>query len=154
VQAAFIPFLRRPLLFEICSGIVPISLWIGAIFTPYPGKLALLVLANAIEHPTFIIASSPIYERLVLPKGVTRSPNITRYVERYESFFIIILGEGIFRMIEGSPSGPGLNERTGTVLTAVLMFYVLHWLYFNSDQSKEYVQALRRTWWKPVLWQT
>jgi hypothetical protein len=31
---------------------------------------------------------------------------------------------------------------------------VLHWLYFNGDQSKQFVHALRRTWYKPFLWKT
>jgi low temperature requirement protein LtrA len=82
-----------------------------------------------------------------------RNPDVDHWVERHEGFFIIILGEGVFRLIDGSPSGLGLNAQTGTVLQAFLIYYVLHWLYFNGDQSLEYVHALKRTWWKPVMWQ-
>jgi len=78
---------------------------------------------------------------------------VDHYVDRHEGFFIIILGEGVFRLIEGSPSGLGLNGKTGTVLTVVFLYYLLHWQYFNGDHSKDFIHALRRTWWKPVLWQ-
>lgn len=59
---------------------------------------------------------------------------------------------GVFGLIDGSPSGLGLTAKTGTVLQAMILYYVLHWLYFNGDQSRKYVHAMRRTWWKPVLW--
>jgi low temperature requirement protein LtrA len=125
---------------------------VGAIFTPYPGKVGLLIAANAIEHPVAVFLASPTADRL-LTKNLKRNPDVEHYVERYEGFFIIILGEGVFRLIAGSPSGIGMNAETGTVLTALLLYYLIHWLYFNGDQSKEFVHALRRTWWKPVLWQ-
>jgi low temperature requirement protein LtrA len=95
--------------------------------------------------------ASPLSDRL-LSGGWERSLNINHYVERMQGFFIIILGEGVFRLIEGSPSGVGLNPATGTILLALLLYYVLHWLYFNGDQSKQFVHALRRTWYKPFIW--
>lgn len=153
-QCMFIPILRRQFLFEICTSSVPLGLYIGAIFSPYPGKIVLLFIANALEHPMAIFVASPWGDRLLLPKGVKKVVGIDRFVERYEGFFIIILGEGVFRLIDGSPSGLGINGKTGTVITTMMLFYVLHWLYFNGDQSKRFVHALRRTWWKPVLWQT
>jgi low temperature requirement protein LtrA len=128
------------------------GLWIGAIFVSFPHKLIFLVLANVVEHPVGVFLASPTADRL-LANNMKRRPDVDHCVERYEGFFIIILGEGVFRLIEGSPSGMGLNQQTRTVLTALLIYYMIHWLYFNGDQSKEYVHALRRTWWKPVLWQ-
>jgi low temperature requirement protein LtrA len=153
VNTIFIPFLRRYFLFQLAATIATTGLWVGAIFVPYPGKLGLLAAANAIEHPLGVFLASPTADRLLLTKPLRRNPDVDHCVERYEGFFIIILGEGVFRLIEGSPSGIGMNAETGTVLTALLLYYIIHWLYFNGDQSKEFVHALRRTWWKPVLWQ-
>jgi low temperature requirement protein LtrA len=152
LQCVFVPFLRRQFLFRLVSSMVPGALWLTAIFTSYPTKLVFLALANAVEQPIDIYLASPLGDRL-LPDGWKKTPDVDHCVERYEGFFIIILGEGVFRLIEGSPSGMGLNHATGIVLTALLMYYVLHWLYFNGDQSKEFIHALRRNWWKPVLWQ-
>ena len=151
IQSIFLPFLRRLFLFKLAATIVPGAFWIAAMYTPYPGKIALLISANAVEHPVDFYLASPRGDRL-LPDGWKKTPDIDHCVERYEGFFIIILGEGVFRLIEGSPSGLGFNSATGVVLTALLMYYILHWIYFNGDQSKEFVHALRRTWWKPVLW--
>ena len=151
-QAFFMPFLRRQFLFKLCSTIISSSLWIAAIYVHYPAKIGLLVAANAIEHPVDIFLASPIADAWLTP-GWKRTTHIHHYVERHEGFFIIILGEGVFRLIEGSPSGWGLNSHTSTVILALLMYYLLHWLYFNGDHTKQFVHALRRTWWKPVLWQ-
>lgn len=152
-QCLFIPLLRRQLLFEFFGGAISFGLYIGAIYIGYPEKIALLVLVNAVEQPLAIFQASPLGERLLAPKGMKKVVDIDRYIERYEGFFIILLGEGVFRLIEGSPSGMGINKRSGTVITALMLYYVLHWLYFNGDQSKQFVHALRRTWWKPILWQ-
>ncbi|CZR61497.1 uncharacterized protein PAC_11394 [Phialocephala subalpina] len=151
LQSLFLPFLRRQVLFQIATTTAIGGIWIAAIFVPYPGKTALLIVANAIEHPLAILIASPVADRL-LTGGWKHSPDVEHYIERIEGFFIIILGEGVFRLIEGSPSGMGLNARSGTVLTALLLYYCIHWLYFNGDQSKVYVHALRRTWWKSFLW--
>jgi low temperature requirement protein LtrA len=151
IQAIFLPFLRRQVLVQIILTSCTSAFWVAAIYVHYPAKIALLVLANAAEHPIAIYLASP-YSNWLLAGGWEKKPDIEHLVERFEGFFIIILGEGVFRLIEGSPSGIGINYRTGTVLTALLLYYVLHWIYFNADQSKEFVHALRRTWWKGFIW--
>ena len=151
IQCICMPFLRRLFLFQLVTTILGSGLWIAAIWVHYPYKIALLVVANLIEHPIALFMASPLSDRL-LSGGWERSLNINHYVERMQGFFIIILGEGVFRLIEGSPSGVGLNPATGTILLALLLYYVLHWLYFNGDQSKQFVHALRRTWYKPFIW--
>lgn len=151
-QAYFLPFLRRQFLFKFFSTLISGSLWIAVIYVDYPAKIGLLVVANLVEHPADVFLASPVADKCLTP-GWQRATHIDHYVNRHEGFFIIILGEGVFRLIEGSPSGFGLNSGTGTVLVALLMYYMLHWLYFNGDHTKQYVHALRRTWWKPIVWQ-
>ncbi|KAE8451011.1 hypothetical protein EG329_005451 [Mollisiaceae sp. DMI_Dod_QoI] len=152
VQAIFIPFLRRQVLFRLCATSISTGLWIAAIFVPYPGKIGLIFGATFAEYPVDVFLRSPRADRHLTP-GWKLIPDIDHYAERHEGFYIIILGEGVFRLIEGSPSGLGLHQGTTTIITALLMYYALHWLYFNGDSSKKFVHALRRTWWKPVLWQ-
>jgi low temperature requirement protein LtrA len=152
IQAIYIPFLRRQFVFRFSATLVSGALWIAAIYVDYPGKIGLLVAANFVEHPVDIFLASPIADAYLTP-GWKRATHIDHYVDRHEGFFIIILGEGVFRLIEGSPSGWGLNRQTSTVITALFMYYLLHFFYFNGDHTKQFVHALRRTWWKPVLWQ-
>jgi len=151
LQTIYMPFLRRQFAFQVFSTLVVSGLWIAAIFVPYPAKIGLLILANGIEQPLAAYFASPLGDKLVTG-GWKRTVNVERYVGRHEGFFTIILGEGVFRLIEGSPSGIGINSHSGTLLTAVLLYYILHWLYFNGDQTKEFIHAVRRTWWKPFLW--
>jgi len=151
IQSIFMPFLWRQFVFQAVSTVFTSSLWIAAIFVPYPGTIALLIVANGLEQPLEFFFASPLGDKL-LSGGWKRTNNVDRYVERHEGFFIIILGEGVFRLIESSPSGMGINSNTGTVLTALLLYYILHWIYFNGDQTKSFVHAVRRTWWKPFLW--
>ncbi len=151
IQAAYSPFLMRKVLFQIGTTIIVASLWIAAIFVPFPGRLGLLIVANALEQPISFFLASPAGDKLITG-GWIRHMHIEHYIERHEGFFIIILGEGVFRLIEGSPSGWGINQKSGTVLEALLLYYILHWLYFNGDQTKEFIHAVRRTWWKPSMW--
>jgi low temperature requirement protein LtrA len=151
IQSFFQPWLRRQWVFVLCTTILTSGLWIAAIFVNRPIRIALLTVANALEHPLAIIMASPIGDRL-LAGGWKKSTNVEHYVERHEEFYIIVLGEGVFRLINGSPSGIGIHSATGTVISTLLMYYILHWLYFNGDQSKEFVHAVRRTWWKPMVW--
>lgn len=150
-QSIFLAFLRRQVLVTTVTAVATSSLWITAIYVNYPGKVGLLVAANFAEHPIAMYMASPYSDRL-LTGGWEKKTDYEHYIERIEGFFIIILGEGVFRLIEGSPSGIGLTHRAGTVLTALLLYYVLHWIYFNGDQSKEFVHALKRRWWKGFLW--
>jgi low temperature requirement protein LtrA len=150
-QAIFLPFLRLQVLISGIGMMIGSALWIAAMYVPYPAKTALLITANTIEHPMAMYMASP-YSARLLTGGWEKKLDFKHYIERIEGFFIIILGEGVFRLIEGSPSGMGLNHKTGTVLTALLLYYVLHWVYFNGDQSREFVHALRRRWWRAFLW--
>lgn len=153
IQSIFMPYLRRHFAAQLISAIVTGSLWIAAIYVPYPTKYTILILANLLEQPLATYFASPFGDKLITG-GWKRFENVDRNIVRHEGFFTIILGEGVFRLIEGSPSGLGLNNHTGTIMIAVLLYYLLHWLYFNGDQTKEYVHALRRTWWKPFLWKS
>lgn len=152
IQCIFMPFLRRQFLVIFCGTLISAGLWIPAIWVGYPAKISLLVLANAIEYPADILIASPVGERL-LTGGWKKAIHFNHYIERHEGFFIIILGEGVLRLVDGSPSGMGLNGTAGTVMIVLLMYYMIHYLYFNGDQAKEFVHALRRTWWRGMLWQ-
>lgn len=152
-QAGFLPYLRRQYCYTLIMSLFTGALWIGAMYAPYPAKLILLILANGIEQPISIVLDSPLGNRFITG-GWVSSRNVEHYRDRHEGFFIIILGEGVFRLIEGSPTGMGLNHSTGTVLTALMLYYMLHWLYFNGDHTREFIHALRRTWYKPVIWKS
>lgn len=69
-----------------------------------------------------------------------------------QDFFIIILGEGVLSLIKDSPLGRGITSQAGAGVLALMAYYVLSGFYFNGDQSRRYVHAVRRTWWRKFLW--
>lgn len=101
VHAIFAPFLRRQFLFDLVSTVLISGLFVGAIWTPYPGKIVLLALGN-VEQPIGLFMASPTGDRLLVSKGFKRKPDVERHVARYEGFFIIILGEGKFKSLTAS----------------------------------------------------
>ena len=91
LQAIFLPFLRKQFYFQAVAALVVIGMWIGAIFVPYPHKIILLILANAVEHPILLFLSSPTADRLLTP-NMRRNLDVDHCIDRHEGFFIIILG--------------------------------------------------------------
>ena len=94
---------------------------------------------------------TPLVERLIKKKR-PENLDLDHWVERIQDFYIIILGEGVMSLIKGSPLGHGITDQAGTVVLALLAYYVLSGFYFNGDQSRRYVHAVRRTWWRKMLW--
>lgn len=70
-------------------------------------------------------------------------------VERLQSFFIVILGEGVFTLINGL-----VAPRIPLGVMALLIYYVLFSLYFNGDLTKTYVHAIFRNRYTAVAFQS
>ena len=94
---------------------------------------------------------TPPVERL-LKREHLESFDADHWVERIQDFYIIILGEGVLSLIKDSPLGHGITRQAGTGVFALIAYYVLSGFYFNGDQSRRYVHAVRRTWWRKFFW--
>ena len=151
VYAIFLPTIRRSVLVRACTGSPICGLWIGAIFVAYPVKAGLVAAGIVLEVVIGSLMSAPTLDRSF---GIVRekAEDLDHWVERIRDFFIIILGEGVLNLIRGSPLGRGLNEHAWGGLLALAVYYMLSGLYFNGDQSRNYVHAVKRTWWRGELW--
>lgn len=96
---------------------------------------------------------SPIGDKL-LGDHIRKAVDSRHTMTRYENFFIIALGEGVFLLIRGSPLQQGLSRQLGRGVQALLIYFYLTWTYFHGDLSKKYVHALYRRWWIKWLWHT
>ena len=85
-------------------------------------------------------------------KNAQKPFDADHWVERIQDFFIIILGEGVLNLIRGSPLGRGITAQAGAGVLALLMYYLLSGLYFNGDQSRKYVHAVKRTFYRKAAW--
>ena len=154
VESAFsvyIPSLRRELVIRVAFLVLTLPLWIPATFTTIPTRAILVSVAIVFEYVMAGFMVTPPVERL-LKRDHLENFDAGHWVERVQDFFIIILGEGVLSLIKDSPLGHGITRQAGTGVFALLAYYVLSGLYFNGDQSRRYVHAVRRTWWRKFLW--
>ena len=149
----FIPSLRREMILRVAFTGLTLPLWIPATFTTYPTRPSLIFAAIVVEYTLAAFLATPPAERL-LKQDRFESFDADHWVERIQDFFIIILGEGVMSLIKGSPLGRGITAQASTGVLALLAYYVLSGFYFNGDQSRRYVHAVRRTWWRKSLWLT
>ena len=154
VESAFsvyIPSLRRELVLRVVFAVLTLPLWIPATFTTVPTRASLVAAAIWVEYAMAAFMVTPPVERL-LKRDHLENFDADHWVERVQDFFIIILGEGVLSLIKDSPLGHGITRQAGTGVFALIAYYVLSGLYFNGDQSRRYVHAVRRTWWRKFLW--
>ena len=147
----YIPSLRREIALRVAFAGLAIPLWIPALFATYPARVGLVFAAIVLGFLTAAFLDTPLAERL-LKQDRREKFDADHWVERIQDFFIIILGEGVLSLIKGSPLGRGITDQAGTGVLALIAYYVLSGFYFNGDQSRRYVHAVRRTWWRRLLW--
>ena len=147
----YLPFHRRGVLLRFLAALPTVGLWIGALYTKYPRNEGLLIAAVILEFLIYYLLETPLFEKW-LKEERARPFDFDHWVERTQDFFIIILGEGVLNLIKGSPLGKGLDAQAGTGVVALAMYYMLSGLYFNGDQSRRYVHAVKRTFWRKSLW--
>ncbi|KAI9858344.1 MAG: hypothetical protein M1824_004365 [Vezdaea acicularis] len=156
IEAAYsiaIPWLRRHVRAQWLVSIPSSAMWVAGLFLPWPGSAGLWLGAIIVEFCSSAFLASPYADRL-LHQGYRKADDDTHMVERVGSFFIIVVGSGVFLLINKSPTGPGLNTRLASGVFSVLILYVLTWLYFNGGQEKRFVHAVRRVWWRKAAWYT
>ena len=149
----YIPALRKQLVLRAALLVLVLPLWIPATFLTYPTRAVLVFAAIVLGYWTAAFMTTPLAERL-LKQDHSESFDADHWVERIQDFYIIVLGEGVLSLIKGSPLGKGITYQAGTGVLALLAYYVLSAFYFNGDQSRRYVHAVRRTWWRRLLWLT
>ena len=151
--AFFIPGLRKSVLLRwILTG--PLSaFWIACFFVGYPTKAGFAITAVTLEFIAASIMTSPwLGHHFKLGGELHPEIDVDHWVERLRDFFIIILGEGVVNFIRNSPLGPGVTWKMGTGIIALAIFYFLVNIYFNGDQSRNYVHAVKRAWWRTDIW--
>lgn len=144
--------IRRRTFLQFALSFPTVALWIGAMFSNYPIRATLCFVAVCLEYWATALIETPLADRF-LKDDRKEIFNVDHWVERIEDFFILILGEGVLSLIKGSPLGHGITVQAAAGILALLIYYVLSGLFFNGDSSRRYIHAVRRTWWRRVLWQ-
>jgi hypothetical protein len=147
----FIPELRRLFHLSFFLALPSVGLYIACIFAKWPTKAGLLIPAILWDSVPAALIASPMGDRL-LQGNIKKAPDADHYVERLENFFIIILGNGVFILIQGSPLGAGIHATAGAGVLVLMTYFFLFCIYFAGDSSKHYIHAVRRAWWGSSLW--
>ncbi len=147
----YIPSLCREMILRGAFTLLVLPFWIPATFFTYPTRFGLIFAAIFTEYLMTALITIPPVVRLLRQEHL-EDFDADHWVERIQDFFIIILGEGVMSLIKGSPLGRGITDQAGTGVLTLVAYYVLSGFYFNGDQSRRYVHAVRREWWRKLLW--
>lgn len=151
VYSIWLPWLRRRFLVRLFFTVPIVGIWVGATLTTGWTQFGLIWAAVGYERAWAIFEASPIGDRL-MGDGVKAKHNWSHSIKRFENFFIITLGEGVFLLVRSSPLGAGYTMQLGRGVMALLVYFFLHWIYFNGDQTKKFVHPVNRRWWIRLLW--
>ncbi|KAL6716109.1 hypothetical protein ACLMJK_005675 [Lecanora helva] len=149
--AMHLPHLRRRIILQTALSIPILGLWLPAFWYEYPKRAGLLLAAIILEYWSSSFIDTPWAARFIKDDR-KELLHTGHWVERVQDFYIIILGEGIMNLIRGSPLGKGITPTAGAGVSVLWVFYVLSCLFFNGDLSRRYIHAMRRTWWRRVIW--
>ncbi|KAI9721905.1 MAG: hypothetical protein M1828_005000 [Chrysothrix sp. TS-e1954] len=152
IYSIWIPWLRR---YSMIAGVITlgtIGLWIAATLTSAQVQPWLIFAAIITDYVKWAALESPMGDAL-LGSGYKKAADWKHIRGRMENFFIIVLGEGVFLLIRGSPAGQGFTPELGAAVLGLTIYYPIHWLYFAGDQTRSFVHAKNRRWYYRTLWQ-
>lgn len=153
IYSIFIPKMRRQLLISVIIAIPSSVLWVGALKVAWPSKAALMLPALLLESLASALILLPAGDWFL--RGASKMAlDPDNYIERLQGFFIIILGEGVFTLIQGSTWGLGISSHVGAGVMALLIFYSLFQLFFTGDRTKKYIHAVFRNRYTAVAFES
>ncbi|KAL8685500.1 MAG: hypothetical protein Q9218_007723 [Villophora microphyllina] len=151
--ALFIHHIRRRLMVQGLFIFPVLPLWLIADYCTIDIKAGLAFAAINLEFYAQILIDTPLASRFLHDQDPGDRLDSDHWTDRIRDFYIIVLGEGVLSLIRGSPLGEGISLRTSSGVLALITYYVLGSFYFNGDQSRRYIHAVRRTYWRKNLWQ-
>lgn len=109
-------------------------------------KAAVLVVIVVYQEATWALTLSPwIKKRLKLTYST--AVDIAHEVDRMAAFFIIILGEFVYSVIVGNPTGIGLTSGYAKGVCTLIIAFSLNWIYASGDGSIQATHPIRRSAW-------
>lgn len=151
VYSFYVPQHRTQNILYSCCLLVTCSLWIPVIFVDTKKKIGLAFMNIFLENITTIFCYHTWTKKLFKLKYST-ALNIEHEVERYGAFYVIAIGEFLYKVVASESLGHGLTKRVGRGIMIVMCVFALLQLYFNGEGSKKAVHAIRRSGHSATLW--
>lgn len=151
VYSLWIPEHRVQMRAHAISIFVCVCVYIPIIFILTRAKIGVAFAAMFLENVCFSIIYHPWFkQKLNLTTGTAL--NIEHEVERFGAFFIIAIGEFLYKTVAEDPIGAGLHSKLGRGVCCLIISYTFLWLYFNGGTSVRATHPLRRKGETAILW--
>ncbi|KAL2208657.1 hypothetical protein CC79DRAFT_1331806 [Sarocladium strictum] len=110
------------------------------------GKAAVVVIMIVWQEATWALTLSP-WIKKKLRLTYSTAVDIAHEVDRMAAFFIIILGEFVYSVIVGNPTGTGLTSGYAKGVCTLIIAFSLNWIYASGDGSTQATHPIRRSAW-------
>lgn len=114
-------------------------------------KVAVAFVAIIMEEFIWYFTYSPLAKRLLKAKYTT-AVDISHEIDRFAAFYIIVLGEFLYRIVVGSPAAIGFNLGLLRAVWTLIIAFCLNWLYVHGDGSLVAVHPLRHSIFAAFTW--
>lgn len=152
VYSIWIPWLRRLMLVGFVLMLPITGLWVSAIYINGVKAVAPIACALVWEYFMPVVLEQPRVAKLLIPSEYYKAIDPHHTTSRFSSFYVITLGEGVLQLISRGPLGIGISGTAGTSVWGLCLYFLLAFLYFNRDQSKTVIPAVRRRGWRVIIW--
>ncbi|ODV88981.1 hypothetical protein CANCADRAFT_58056 [Tortispora caseinolytica NRRL Y-17796] len=125
------------------SSFLTVPLWIALIFVSNRAKVGLAFASFAIEHFVMWFCFSP-YFKTWFKLEYSTAVNIEHEVDRYGAFYVIALGEFLYGLVAGRPTGPYFTKKLARAICSLLIAYGYNWFYYNGAGYAKSHHPLRR----------
>ncbi|KAF2095829.1 hypothetical protein NA57DRAFT_58899 [Rhizodiscina lignyota] len=151
IYAIFIPWLRWVCVFHTVLMLPAVGLWIAGMELKGNKALGPILCALVWEYFVPVALDTKVANRLT-PNQYRKALDPRHFQSRFASFFILAVGEGVLQLISRGPLGVGITGTAAVSVWSLNIYFIISFLYFNRDQSKYYIPAVRRKGWRVLLW--
>lgn len=109
-------------------------------------KVAVITVLVFYQEATWALTLSP-WIKKKLKLTYSTAVDIAHEVDRMAAFFIIILGEFVYSVIVGNPTGIGLTSGYAKAVCTLIIAFSLNWIYASGDGSIQATHPIRRSAW-------
>ena len=122
--------------------LLTVGLMIGAIFTSVRAAIALAVVAIVLEWHAWLFVYSPLFKKMIKLR-YSSAIAIEHEIDRYADFYTLVMGEFVYSLFDGNPTGIGFHAAAGKAIMALVIAFCFQLMYMNGAWSKRIIHPLR-----------
>lgn len=124
--------------------LVTVGLMIGAIFASLRAAIALAVVAIILEWHAWMFVYSPVFKKM-LRLRYSSAIAIEHEIERFADLYTVVMGEFVYSLFDGNPTGTGFHIKAGKAIMALVVAFCFQLMYMNGGYSKRITHPLRHS---------